>query len=405
MHGRRAFLRRWSRIALGAAAGALVHRVPAGPEGAGGSAPSPVTLFLCGDVMTGRGIDQILAHPSDPVLHEPYMHDARGYVALAENAAGAVPRKVDPGYVWGDALAQWRARRPQARIVNLETSVTRHDHPWPKGINYRMHPANIDVLAAAHIDCCVLANNHVLDWGREGLAQTLAVLRAAHVAVAGAGERLAMAQAPAVLPLAGAGRLLVFAAATADAGVPADWAAEATRAGVWRLPDLSAGTAAHIAAEVARHRRAGDRVVFSLHWGGNWGYEVAPAQRAFAHALIDEAGVDLLYGHSSHHPKAIEVHHGHLVLYGCGDFLNDYEGIGGHQAYRGELGLMYFPQLEATRGRLCELTLVPTRVRRFRIERAPPEDRRWLFAVMRRECARMGCDVEEKPDGSWALVW
>jgi poly-gamma-glutamate capsule biosynthesis protein CapA/YwtB (metallophosphatase superfamily) len=407
MQGRRAFLRRWGRIALGAAAGWWVRRVQAGaaPERPRDAVPAPVRLFLCGDVMLGRGIDQILAHPSDPVLYEQFMRDARGYVALAEKTSGPIPRHVDADYVWGEALAQWRARRPAVRIINLETSITRHGHPWPKGINYRMHPANIDVLTAAGIDGCVLANNHVLDWGREGLAQTLAVLRTANIAVAGAGERLATAQAPAAFPLAGGRRLLVFAAATEDAGVPADWAAETTRAGVWRLPDLSAGTAARIAAELRRYKRAGDVVVFSLHWGGNWGYAVTSAQRAFAHALIDETGVDLLYGHSSHHPKAIEVHHGHLVLYGCGDFLNDYEGIGGHEAYRGELGLMYFPQVEASHGRLCELALVPTRVRAFRIQRAPPEDRRWLLGVMRRECGRMGCDIQETPDGSWALVW
>lgn len=407
MQGRRAFLRRWGRLALGAAGGMLVRRLPAGDAAAPaqGASPEPLRLFVCGDVMPGRGIDQILAQPSDPALHESFMRDARGYVALAEKASGPIPRHVDADYVWGDALEEWRARRPAVRIANLESSITRHDRAWPKGINYRMHPANVGVLGAAHIDCCVLANNHVLDWGREGLAQTLAVLRAARIATAGAGERLAAAQAPAALPLGEGRRLLVFAAATEDAGVPVEWAAEPTRAGVWRLDDLAAATAAQIGAAVARHKRTGDLVVFSLHWGGNWGYEVTPAQRAFAHALIDEAGVDLLYGHSSHHPKAIEVHHGHLILYGCGDFLNDYEGIGGHEAYRGELGLMYFPQLETAHGHLRELVLVPTRIRRFRIGQAPPEDRRWLFVVMRRECATMGCDLEEKPDGSWTLVW
>jgi len=407
MQGRRAFLKRWGRIALGVVGGTLVHRVQAEatPERPDGDRQAPVTLFLGGDVMPGRGIDQILAHPSDPTLHEGYVQDARGYVALAERASGPIPRKVDADYVWGDALAQWRARRPALRIVNLETSITRHDRPWPKGINYRMNPANVDALTAAHVDCCELANNHVLDWGHEGLAQTLAVLRAAKIAVAGAGERLAAAQAPAVLPLPHGRRLLLFAAATGDAGVPADWAAEATRAGVWRLPDLSAGTVAQIANEVARHRKEGDLVLFSLHWGGNWGYAIAPAQRAFAHALIDEAGVHLLHGHSSHHPKAVEVHHGHLVLYGCGDFLNDYEGIGGHEAFRGELGLMYFPQLETAHGRLCELAMVPTHVRGFRIQPPTPADRRWLLAVLRREYGHMGCDVEERPDGGWALVW
>jgi poly-gamma-glutamate synthesis protein (capsule biosynthesis protein) len=364
-----------------------------------------VTLFLCGDVMLGRGIDQILAHPSEPTLHEEVVRDARRYLALAETVNGRIPRSVADTYVWGEAMTEWQRRRPDARIINLETSITRHDRPWPKGINYRMHPGNVGVLAAAGIDCCVLANNHVLDWEREGLVETLATLRAARIRVAGAGASFATARAPAVLPLTNPGRVLVFAAATGDAGVPESWAATGERSGVHRLPDLSAATVARIAADVRHHKRAGDLVVFSVHWGGNWGYAIAPAQRAFAHALIDEAGVDLVHGHSSHHPKAIEVHHEHLILYGCGDFLNDYEGIEGHQEFRGELGLMYFPQLDATSGRLRELTLVPTCIRRFRVDAAHNDDRQWLLEMLRRECERMGCEARPTTGGALALHW
>lgn len=408
MQERRDFLRKLYRIALGVAGGAVVNEVGGVMSGGspGPGAGMPVTLFLCGDVMLGRGIDQILAHPSDPVLHEDYMHDARGYVALAESVSGLIPRKVAATYVWGEALSLWQERQPDVRIINLETSITRHDQPWPnKGINYRMHPGNVDALTAAQIDCCVLANNHVLDWGREGLSETLATLRAAGIEVAGAGDRLAAARAPAVLSLSGGRRVLVFAAATEDAGVPASWAASGQQSGVHWLPDLSPATVASVAADVSLHKRAGDIVVFSIHWGGNWGYAIAPAQRAFAHALVDEAGVDVVHGHSSHHPKAIEVHHGHLILYGCGDLLNDYEGITGQEPYRGELGLMYFPRIDAADGRLRQLVLVPTRTQRFRISRAPVDDRRWLLAMLRRECGRMGGVVEEAPDGTFTLTW
>lgn len=393
------------------------RRVAAHQSGTQGSSPREarrsrhdgadreVTLFLCGDVMLGRGIDQIQRQTSRPVLHEAFVRDARRYVDLAERASGPIPREVAPDYVWGEALREWRRRRPHARIVNLETSLTRHDRPWPKGIHYRMHPGNAAVLTAAGIDACVLANNHVLDWGREGLDETLATLRSARIAVAGAGQDIAAARAPATLPLPGLRRLRVFAAATGDSGVPESWAAGEARSGVYRLPDLSGATVARIAEEVRRSRRAGDTVVFSVHWGGNWGYAIASAQRDFAHALIDEAGVDLIHGHSSHHPRAIEIHRGRPILYGCGDFLNDYEGIEGHEAFRGELGFMYFPRIDAANGRLRALELVPTRIRRFRIERAPEPDRAWLLQVMRRECGRMGCGLEEAEGGAFALTW
>ena len=364
---------------------------------------TPVSVFLCGDVMTGRAIDQILPHPSKPELHESYMHDARGYLALAERAGSDIPRPAPFAYVWGDALAELERRRPAARIVNLETSVTRSDTAWPKGINYRMHPGNVGCLAAAGIDCCALANNHVLDWGRAGLSETLATLRHAKIATSGAGADLDDAQTPAILPLGEGARMLVFAAATDDSGVPPEWAATAERAGVHRLPDLSKETVARLVALVRRHRQTGDRVVFSLHWGGNWGYAVSGAQRAFAHALIDEVGVDIVYGHSSHHPKGIEIYQERPILYGCGDFLNDYEGIEGHEAFRGELGLMYFPTLGASTGRLLALELVPTRIRHFRVNRAGGEDRAWLLDRLRRECKVFGCEVEPGAKGAFVV--
>ncbi len=60
-----------------------------------------VKLFLAGDVMIGRGIDQILRHPADPVISEPYVKSATGYVTLAERASGPIPRGVEDQYVWG----------------------------------------------------------------------------------------------------------------------------------------------------------------------------------------------------------------------------------------------------------------------------------------------------------------
>src|SRR5687768_8056810 len=116
-----------------------------------------VTLFLCGDVMTGRGVDQILPHPSAPEVFEPCVRDAREYVALAELASGPIPRAVAPRYIWGDALEEVARAAPDARIINLETSVTScDDYCLDKRISYRMHPDNIACLTTARIDVCVL---------------------------------------------------------------------------------------------------------------------------------------------------------------------------------------------------------------------------------------------------------
>jgi poly-gamma-glutamate capsule biosynthesis protein CapA/YwtB (metallophosphatase superfamily) len=368
------------------------------PQGGAGA----VTLFVCGDVMTGRGIDQVLPHPSDPLLHEPYVRSALDYVELATRAHGPIPRPVDFAYPWGDALAELVRAAPEVRIVNLETAVTRSDDRLPKGINYRMHPANVPVLEVAGIDVCVLANNHVLDWGASGLVETLETLRSASITTVGAGRHAAEAAVPAILELPGGRRVVTFALGSVTSGIPQDWAASAKRPGVNLLEKKALR---EIAASIEHVKRPGDVVVGSLHWGENWGYGIPRQQHELAHALVDEAGVDIVHGHSSHHPKGIEVHGGRPILYGCGDFLNDYEGISGYEAFRGDLVLMYFVSFDPFAGKLVRLEMTPLQIRRFRLHRAPMEDARWLRDTLQRECAKLGTHVKPAPDGRLALGW
>ena len=360
-----------------------------------------VRLFLCGDVMTGRGIDQVLLCPSDPQLHEPYAKSALDYVRLAEETSGPIPRRVEPSYIWGEALEELEHAAPAVRIVNLETAVTSSDAWEAKGINYRMSPANVSCLTAARIDCCALANNHVLDWGAAGLAETLDTLHAAGIHTSGAGRAAEEADAPAALQLPGDERVLVVSLAAPTSGVPQSWAAHAGHPGVAYLKDLSARTVRRIAEKVAAERRPGDLVVASLHWGSNWGYEVSPEEQRFARELVD-AGMDVVHGHSSHHAKGIEVFHGKLILYGCGDLINDYEGIGGHEEFRGNLGLMYFASLDGS-GALASLRMTATRMRRFRLERAPEADAGWLREMLEREGRRFGTGATLLPDGRLEL--
>jgi poly-gamma-glutamate capsule biosynthesis protein CapA/YwtB (metallophosphatase superfamily) len=375
---------------------AAAHRRPASA-----SDEPPITLFLCGDVMTGRGIDQILPHPSDPTLHESLMKSALGYVRLAERVSGPIPRPVPMSYPWGDALAE--LQRADARIVNLETAVTLSDDREPKGINYRMHPRNVGCLAAAKLDVCSLANNHALDWGLSGLDETLRTLRGVGIAPAGAGSSLASARAPAVIELPGRGRVLVFGMGARSSGIPSAWAATPDRGGVWLLEEISPRAAAGAVAELGRHRRPGDLAVVSIHWGPNWGYEVPRSHRQLARALID-AGFDVVHGHSTHHAIGIEIYRDRPIFYGCGDFLSDYEGIGGKQKFRGDLPLGYFASFERG-GALRALELAPFRLRRFRLERASRDDALWLAKMLAREGARFGTNARLRADGRLVVEW
>ncbi len=354
-----------------------------------------ITIFLGGDVMTGRGIDQILPHPSAPFIPEAYLRDAREYVRLAERANGSIPTPVNFSYIWGDAFEEWERVRPDVKLINLETSITRsNDYWWGKGINYRMNPENIGCLTAAKIDCCSLANNHVLDWGYSGLLETIATLKAAQIQIAGAGQALQSAEAPAIIEVKDKGRAIAFSFGVTTSGIPRSWAAGKDKPGVNLLPDLSPRTVRYIQKQVKQVKQPGDVVVASIHWGGNWGYEIPAQQIKFAHQLIDRAGVDLIHGHSSHHVKGMEIYRDRLIIYGCGDFIDDYEGIGGYEYFRDDLGLMYFATLDSDTGKLVNLQMIPTQIKRFRVQRASTVDLLWLRERLNREGKRFGTSVQ-----------
>jgi len=360
-------------------------------------------LFLCGDVMTGRGIDQALPNPVNPVLYEPCVRDAREYVALAEKAHGSISCPLSFDYIWGDALAELDRVRVDFRIVNLETAITSAETPWPdKGINYRMHPQNIGCLSAARIDACALANNHVLDWGYDGLSETLQTSDAAGIAHAGAGSDAYQAMNPAVIGTAASGRVLLFSFGSTTCGISEDWKATSISHGVNLLDDLSEQTAARVCDEMRAHQQPGDLLIASIHWGGNWGYEIPREQIVFAHYLIEQ-GVAIVHGHSSHHVKAIELFKGRLILYGCGDFITDYEGITGYETFRGDLALMYLVELDQNTGELIAARLLPMQMRRFQLQRASASDAKWLCNLLNKLGARFGTAATLQEDNSLTL--
>ncbi len=352
--------------------------------------------------MLGRGIDQVLRHPGDSDLYEPLVGDARDYVALAESANGPIPKPVGDRYVWGDAISAMEHAR--ARIINLETSITTSHDFAPKGINYKMNPKNIGCLTAAGVDCCVLANNHVLDWGVAGLVETLEALQSAGIHSAGAGRNAAEAAAPAIVDLGGGHRVLVFGFALESSGVPPSWSAGPSRPGVNLLSDPSEKTIAAIADRARMARRDGDLLIASLHWGGNWGYAIPPEHRILAHRLID-AGFAVIHGHSSHHPLAVEIYQGRPVLYGCGDFISDYEGIAGYEAFRGDLAILYLPQLLVPSGALISLTMHSFCVRNFRLHHASAADAAWLQTTLDRESTPFGTRMTLEAVNLLSATW
>ena len=231
-----------------------------------------VELFLCGDVMTGRGIDQALPHSVDPRLYERYIRDARDYLSLVHRRGGErIDTPVSYDWIWGDALEVWRERNPAIKIINLETSITTANKPWEgKGIHYRMHPENARLFTVPGIDICCLANNHILDWGRKGLVQTLESLDTAGIKTAGAGKNIQSARRAAVVEF-GETRIVVISAGHGSSGVPSSWSATDERSGLYYLDELDERSIGQIKKEVNRVATTGSFVVLSVHWGSNWG--------------------------------------------------------------------------------------------------------------------------------------
>lgn len=351
---------------------------------------SQLKIFVCGDVMTGRGIDQVLLHPCEPQIYESYIKDARDYVKLAERKNGAIPRRAPGSYLWKDAFSEWQRQQPELKVVNLETAITKSSKYWPgKMINYRMHPMNIDALTSAQIDICSLANNHILDWHEEGLIETIDSLRQAQIQPCGAGSNLQKAQKPAEVSFASV-RVLVFSMSLESSGVPSEWGATDNHVGLYLLKDLSPVTISKIRENVDAFRNSNELIIFSIHWGSNWGYEIPSMHQEFAHRLIDEVGGDVIYGHSSHHPLGIEIYKNKPILYGCGDFINDYEGIGGMEQFRGDLSIMYFLTMNSSSCELEDIELVPLQIKNFQLHYAAKEDCLWLAETLNRESATFG---------------
>lgn len=359
-----------------------------------------IRVSLCGDVMIGRGIDQILPHPCPPLLHEAYARSALDYVDLAERRIGPLPRAAPLPYVWGCALEEFDARRPDARLVNLETSITLSEQAEPKGINYRVSPRNAECLRFAEIDCCILANNHVMDYGSSGLLDTVRNLSALRIASAGAGRSEELVRRPAIVRVGGGRRVIVSAFALTSSGTPLSWAARRRAAGVAVFDDDSPDIGGFLA-EAFANREVADIAIASIHWGGNWGYGVDSGHVEIARRCVDEFGVSIVHGHSSHHPRPFEFYRKRLILYGCGDFLNDYEGISGHADFRSELVLMYFADVDATSGEVMRLSMVPLRLKGFHPTRPSRDERKWAFERHVRICEPFGTRIREDSSGAF----
>lgn len=213
----------------------------------------------------------------------------------------------------------------------------------------------------------------------------MGTLKKVNINSAGAGQNLAEAETPVVIEIEGKGRVIVFSVGSGTSGIPLGWAASDDKPGLNLLKDFSDETVRNMKEKIQVIKQHGDIVIVSIHWGSNWGYDIPKEQIEFAHKLIDDAGVEVIHGHSSHHAKGVEVYKERLIIYGCGDFLNDYEGIGGHESFKAHLTLMYFVSVDPLTGKFIYLHIVPMQIKHFKLNRVSKADALWLRNLLDRE--------------------
>lgn len=303
-------------------------------------------LLFLGDVMLGRLVNEVLKA-------EP------------------------PEYVWGDTMPVLRG--VDLRICNLECVISDAGTPWsatPKVFHFRTDAKNVQVLKVAGIDLVSLANNHSLDFQDEALLQMLEVLDDAGIHRAGAGRNLDEASSPAVCEINGK-KVGVIAFTDNEP----EWEATDSRPGVFyvpiRLPDKRAQ---RLLGTIKATRDTVDTLIVSAHWGPNWGYTPPPEHLSFGHALMD-AGADMLFGHSGHIVRGIEVYQGKPILYCAGNFVDDYAV---DPDERNDQSFIFIVETENEVTR--RIILYPTVIRSFQARMAEAREARGIALKLKELC-------------------
>ena len=315
-----------------------------------------ITIALTGDVMLGRLVNEAL-------------------------------EREGPEHVWGGMLPA--LRRADLLLVNLECALTTRRQRWHDGrykaFSFRSDPRHVAALQAAGVDLAVLANNHVMDFGVDGMRETIRVLDGAGIAHAGAGEEVRSARASVHLR---AGDLRVAIVAFADH--PEEWAAGPEEPGIAYVP-IGPDSVDGVAEAIRAARAAADLVIASFHWGPNMRARPTDEFRSFAAAVVD-AGADVFWGHSAHVVQGVEIRNGHLICYDTGDFVDDYAV---DDELRNDLSALFL--VRVADHRIARLDLLPVRIDRMRVDPADSADRARFVSTFAELCADLGTDVALGP--------
>jgi len=381
-------------------------------------------ISLLGDVMIGRLVDALL--PTSIAREAPDSDP--------EFAAQIVDQSILPKYPrlqgyhhcspWGNCINLLKSS--DLVIANLETPLTKSEQKWePKVFNYRSHPENVLCLTNLGMGYprrkgyVSLANNHILDWGVEGLAETVKTLSGVGVDFAGAGRTQDEAEKPALLQLGGTQidpkQWNITAWSFSDH--PNEWKGIKT----FNFIDYTSQGREKIRSQILADRSCQQNEegpkqeshlkIVSMHWGPNYRWRPAKEIVELAHWLIDECDIDIIHGHSSHHIQGVEVYKGKLIVYGCGDFVDDYAV---DRNWRNDLSAVWRVIVgsnnevadQGERLEVKRLEVYPTRIEQFsaNMKRPDEEGHQWVAEKFRNLCDEFGTKVEQESGDCGSII-
>ncbi|MCL5411199.1 MAG: CapA family protein [Patescibacteria group bacterium] len=290
-----------------------------------------------------------------------------------------------PEYPWGDTLNI--LNEAFFRICNLECVISDRGKPWtvtPKVFHFRTDTKNIEVLKTAGINMVSFANNHILDFGNTAMLDTLKTLKEAGIWAAGSGKNLFQASRPITSHLEGK-RISLIAFTDNE---PA-WEATKEKPGIFYVPiNLKDARADFLLEVIQETKKTVDFLIVSAHWGPNWGYTPPPEHIPFAHALI-EAGSDVVFGHSGHVFRGIEIYRNKPIIYGAGNFIDDYAV---DEIERNDQSFIF--TLETNFGEIFQLKLYPTIIADFQARLAKDREAHEIALKMQELCAEFKTAAE-----------
>jgi poly-gamma-glutamate synthesis protein (capsule biosynthesis protein) len=282
----------------------------------------------------------------------PAASGALKVIAVGDIMLDGTARPVLAQHGYDHAFAAVKQYLSGAHIVfgNLEGPLTTRGTPeQDKTYVFRSPPDKVSrALLGAGFNVVSLANNHTLDYGADGLAETIEALDAVGIAHAGAGPDLKAARQPAIL--AAAGRRVAILAYSVT--LPEHFYAAPGK------PGTAFAHEAQVRADIAEARRNADIVLVSFHWGQEGKTSLRDYQVQLGHAAID-AGAQAVIGHHPHILQGVERYQDGVILYSLGNFT--------FGSYSKQAQVSAVAELEFDGNRLQSLRLRPIHVDNFEV--------------------------------------